>query len=204
MTKKITDESEAKMVARIFQVHRETVYKLLGISYQAVCRFEVGAPIITNRNSKPGDIDVLIGESGDPQKAIAIECKRIKITAASHKRDIVNKLSGIEAGRVQAEALCNMGFCKTYLALMLQADVVGRSGDASLFKFPLPGTLSDVRNAVRNCHLCPHVGVLYIENTQPAEESFENLGGLSVETIREAVPHAQNDELTGLIAMALK
>lgn len=204
MIERITEETEARMVARIFRVHWATVCERLEVSGQAACKFGVVEPIIKNQNSKPGDIDVLLGDRSAPEKAIAIECKRIKITAVSPGSDTVNKLSGIETGRAQAEALCKMGFYKTYLALLLQADVLERYDGGSLFKFPLPETLAEVQKCLRSCQLCSHGGILCIENTQPAEESYENLGGLSVEIIRKPIPHDQSTELTALVAAALK
>lgn len=162
-------------------------------------RFGVQHPIITTPNKKPGDIDVLVWDPPNPHQAVAIECKRVKVTAIDTDQDTVNKIQGIGGGVAQANAMKELGFFSNYLAIFILVDgrlrteynVVHRGASDQTFhqiyEFPYRGQLS------------PDVGILFVEIIQPTGKVVDTMGYIGVALDRASVHGPQPTSLTNKI-----
>lgn len=110
----------------------------LEMSEDSRWRAGVRSPFLENTNEKPGDIDVLLVDPAQPQSAVAMETKRIKIQPGRYGPQTISKLSDFGKGMIQANALWKRGFSRTYLAMLAVVD--GRQATESGFLFRGPDT----------------------------------------------------------------
>jgi len=76
----------------------------------------VQAPF-TGTGKKPGDLDLLIAHPTLPHEAIAIECKRVKITVESAGNDHLNKIEEVATGVKQQMHCASLASTKPTFAL---------------------------------------------------------------------------------------
>ncbi len=70
----------------------------------------------------PGDIDVLAVDPSQPDQAVAIEVKRVKMPPDSYWTSLPNKIEEIGKGCKQAGLLRAIGFQRSYLLVAVVAD----------------------------------------------------------------------------------
>ncbi len=197
----VTYEVEKAIVRWFFSKEflRQTFLEELRLHIHCRIFFEVDKPIITDRNKKPGDIDVLICEATAPDRAVAIECKRVKCIIQQNGNETVNKIGDIRDAVYQANALQSMGFYKTYLAVFIEVDgrnrrdlnFLGRGLSDEKFKelydFPLRDKLHK------------NVGIIFIEIVQPIDRLVNRAAHAAIGILRDALPQEQSSSLVNRI-----
>ena len=108
---RVTEPAESAIVRTLVEVPQlcRVLLEELHRPIDSRIATNVQAPF-TGTGKKPGDIDLLIAHPALPHEAIAIECKRIKITVESVGNDHVNKIEEVVTGVKQANALREFGF----------------------------------------------------------------------------------------------
>ena len=160
-------------------------------------------PFISDRSRKPGDIDVIVADR--PDEALAIECKRVKISAIDQSHNHLNKLEQLADGVQQANALHGLGFFQTYFAILtavdariqthrnipsrgLDPETTHNYGEANTFtrlvEFPDRKRLSD------------EIGILFLELVQTTGANLTDQCILALCIDHQAQPRLQTSRIT--------
>lgn len=202
------DESAAKQKEKailrwIFNhpVLRMMFLEELSVKIASRHKLEVGSPIVENPNKKPGDIDVLIWEQECPHEAIALECKRVKVVVDDTGRDQVNKVNAIGNGVGQANAVLDLGFHQTYLAVLIVVDGRLRQESNVLFRGSTDETFTRVYEFPQRDRLHKDIGIMFLELTQPTGKDINRMATLAVAIDKDPTPRRQPVSLTNKISL---
>jgi hypothetical protein len=171
----------------------------LGLSDDARWRTGIRTPFLQNPNQKPGDIDLLLVDPAQPQAAVVMETKRVKVRPGSQGPQTITKLAGFGKGMLQANALLDCGFARTYLTMFAVVD--GRHATESNFLFRGLGSDS-VRIVLETPDwqsLRPGIGVLYVEVVQPVGRPVDEAGMICLAQLHPAQPREQSVDMTSRI-----
>lgn len=206
----ITEKPEPQLVSELFgdQDVRNLIFHELALPKDSIYDTHVVQPLIDNPQAKPGDIDVLICERDKPNQAIAVECKRVKVVAASTFDDDLNKIQDIKDGAIQTRELRRMQFNRTFLAVLIQVDGRKRKDFNTVFRGLNPrATFDGSQTTLKRIYEFPQsgifhddVGFIFIEVIQPTGKPFERMGGVCLRIERQARAVAQPDSLTNRIS----
>jgi len=153
----------------------------------------------TTSNQKPGDIDLLFVHPDYPDMSIAFETKRVKVIQTAEGADIVNRLSGISKGIVQANAYRALGFHQTYLLVIILDD--GRHIEAPniIFHYNKTHKLNLVYDIPMSEELHREVGVIYVRINQMTGKDFNHSSSIGYCIDKAAVPITQTAEMTNKV-----
>lgn len=179
---------------------KKMLFEELLVKQTARHKLEVGYPIIENPNKKPGDIDVLIWEEKFPHEAIALECKRVKVIVDDAGRDQVNKVDAIGNGVAQANAILNLGFYGTYLAVLTVVDGRWRKAYNTLFRGSTDETFKRVYEFPQRNRLHKDIGLCFLELIQPSGKSIDRMAAVAVAVDRPHAPREQPVSLNNKIS----
>lgn len=173
---------------------RTALLEELSLTSTALTYAGVRSPF-TSPNKKPGDIDLLACELEKPHKAVAVECKRVKVRVSGGPERI-NRLDTLGGADLQARELFSLGFCRTYLGVIVVVD--GRGDEENNFLFRGVSDLSYRRiiEFAGRVTLPEDVGILYAEIVQPVQRSIADAAVFSVAVVKEARPRFQAEGLT--------
>jgi hypothetical protein len=155
--------------------------------------FNLTEPFV-RKNEKPGDIDLVLVDPDMPEKAIAFECKRIKINTLVDQKTKINGLQNIAQGIPQINKYLNLGFHQTYLMILALDDsknvktenVMLRSSEVSL-NFSWPKSLKH------------EIGLIYVRITQQTKRHHKFMCGFGFNINKLAEMREQKNEITNKI-----
>jgi hypothetical protein len=211
--KSATERDEKRIVTWLFhqqQWAKQLILQELGVTLDSFISTEVTNPF-TQPNKKPGDIDVLIFEPHYPNQAIAIECKKVSVVAENTKKDIVHKVEKIGKGVSQANALRELGFFQTYIAIITVVDGrqrsdyntlhrgIGESSHDTHLGAQTHKTLKRIYEFPRREDLHKDIGIIFIEIVQPTGKSLDEKFGVCVCIDERAKPQDQSSSQTNKI-----
>ncbi|MFL5766094.1 MAG: hypothetical protein ACJ77K_19270 [Bacteroidia bacterium] len=156
---------------------------------------EVQKPII-EFGQKPGDVDILMWPKGQPNLAVAIECKRAKVSIAPDGKEKANRLSEITKGIRQAKQLRELGFHKSYLLIFILTDGQHKKKVNSFFRYSDAETIKEIYNIPWHEELHEDVGVIYVQITQPSGLSYDSMYGFGICMDKEAKELEQSLSIT--------
>jgi hypothetical protein len=155
-------------------------------------------PFLPNSGGKPGDIDLLLSTPALPQRAVALECKRVRVRAGSGDQR-VNRLEDLADAPEQVNGLCSLGFSQTYLGVI----AVVRDPSDREYNYVSRGlreaTFSRVVHLAEGLGLQDSVGILYVEIAQPLPDSIRTSGVVCAGILRAAARRDQTQDLTALV-----
>jgi hypothetical protein len=202
---KVTEVSEADILKDLLTSDaRNLILEELGVSNECPMFFEVKKPVV-QFDEKPGDIDLLICLEGRADKAIGIQCKRVKVEALDQNEDKCNKISSIAEGVRQANLQRrNFGFHQNYLAILIET--YGRLRDKSntVFRGPTSETFNEIYNISQDESLDEEVGILFLKITQPTGKSWRRMQQVSVCVDKPASCLDQTTRLTNRLNELLR
>jgi hypothetical protein len=158
----------------------------LEITTQDFVAFEVKKPLIEDSQSKPGDIDLFLCEKTAPNRSIAVQAKRVKVTYEESDKYKINKLDGIRELVEQANGTRELGFHRAYCVVLIVIDsraqrqlaphcrFMGRDSFQRVFAFPQRESLHD------------DVGVVFVEIAQTTGRSIDDTAIVAVSVDRRA------------------
>lgn len=153
---------------------------------------------------KPGDIDILLIDNERPEKAIAFECKRLKVTSVDSPLPKINNVQGIRQGVKQANGLQSLGFYKSYLMIILL-------DDSRHFKYPNTMMRNSKWEDVELVYDIPwneplnqDVGIVFVKVTQPTGKHYNEMFGIGYCIDKEAIEQEQTIPMTNKIRELLK
>jgi hypothetical protein len=201
---KVTGVSEPDILRDLLSSDaRNLILEELGVSSDCPMFFEVKNPVV-QFGEKPGDIDLLICSEGRADKAIGIQCKRVKVEALDQNEDKCNKISSIAGGVRQANLQRrNFGFHQNYVAIIIET--YGRLRDKSntVFRGPTSETFNEIYNITQDESLDEEVGILFLKITQPTGKSWRRMQQVSVCVDKPASCLDQTARLTNRVSELL-
>lgn len=182
-------------------VLRMMFFEELSVKTAPRYKLEVGHPIVENPNKKPGDIDVLIWEQECPHEAMALECKRVKVIVDDSGRDKANKVNAIGDGVAQANAVLNLGFHRTYLAVLTVVDGRLRKECNTLFRGSTNETFKRVYEFPQRDKLHKDIGIMFLELIQPTGKDIDRMAAVAIAVDRPPKPREQPVSLNNKISL---
>ena len=148
-----------------------------------------------------GDIDAILFDPGQPERAVAIECKRVKASITSGVCSI-NGVDNIKKGIRQANALHRLGFNRSWLAVIIIVDGRGRTENNFLARGLQKKDFEDVFTRTygyalhKKYPLAGEAGIMLIEIVQPKDKIIDDASFVSVCICRDAVSVQQPHDLS--------
>ena len=176
----------------------------LGFGSDTGLAFRVDNSSLTGIGSAPGDIDVPAIDRAHPDRAIAIEVKRVKLPPDAYLTAQPNKLQELDKGCRQARLLRTMGFHRSYLLVAVVADGREQTDVGFPFRGPPPVLVKIVRDKLRSLPFHPDVGVVVVEVTQPVDKDIQDSGAIGIWTHQHAQGIEQASTLTDRLRAFLK
>lgn len=197
-TQSATEWPEEQLVTWLFSRPRvrAMICEELGLPEQACYRTEVRAPFVQDSNRKPGDIDLLLVGPEQPQAAVAVETKRVKVRPGRDGVQVINKLPDFIKGMRQASGLLNLGFSRAYMAMLAVVDARDETDSGFMFRGMQPAGMRYVVETPDWDLLRSEVGMLYVEVVQPVNRSIDEAAIIRLAILRAAQPQEQSVETT--------
>jgi hypothetical protein len=197
----VTKEGEGEILRWLIESNaKDLLLGELNVGSSAFIAQSVKQPIVENPQGKPGDIDLLICDDYQAERAIAIQCKRVKVRALNQTDDDLNKLSDITGGVTQANfQRSNLGFHRNYLMIIMEADGRRRDENNVLFRGPSQETFKAVYEFPRRESLHDDIGVIFVDISQPTGKSFHKMSVVGVCLDKEASRLDQPPRLTNRV-----
>lgn len=150
---------------------------------------------IAHPNECPGDVDIIAIPKNAPQKSVAFEVKKVKVTVHEDGTETVNRDNQIEEKGVhQANGLLEKGFYKVFLIVLMVTDGQHKTDKSIPFRYG--EQIHKLYTSNRYTGLNPNVGILIVELTEPTEASYEFSLSYGVHLHKDAVASDQPIELT--------
>jgi hypothetical protein len=197
MEPSITSVTEALLVDRILddRLWRQVIGLPPHTHIESFAATRRELPANSNGRSA-GDVDILIMPPGEPQHAIAIEVKRLKVGAGAFHTGEPNGLANLYEGIRQANHLASLGFHRVYLYILVLVDSRENNGGAYSFAGLTPALIDRLRSSYRLSKLESRIGVVESEFTQPVDREPFMTGGASWNWMRHDSAVDQPDSLT--------
>jgi hypothetical protein len=139
-----------------------------------------------------------------PDRAVALECKRVRVRAGAEGAQKVNRLEDVRDAPEQVNGLCRIGFSRTYLMVVA---IVHDLSDPE-YNFVSRGlredTFTRVIRATEELPLDPQAGILYVEVAQPLPITRERSGVVCAGVLKPARVVEQAQELTARVERFLE
>jgi uncharacterized protein with HEPN domain len=192
-----TGPEEEKLVKGLFSDPkvRGVVFPELGAAVGSFYKTHVKNPVLDASEMKEiGDIDVLICHDSLADKAIAAECKRVKIIWNQGNADS-NKISEIRKGISQARSLHKIGFHQVYLAILIVVDARGQEAEEPLFRGMSRETFNLIYKKTfefaLGMKLHDDIGITFIEIVQPSSKTIDKNSVVRICVPKEAITLSQ-------------
>jgi hypothetical protein len=179
----------------------------LGLSPGARAWFRLGPPFV-DPEGIPGDLDALLCDPATPERAVAFECKRVKVKPETFATGQPNKLQELAHGAAQANGLLRQGYHRVYLLVGVAVDGSERGGSWLDRGLTTP-LLQTIYGALPPVDLDARVGVLVSEMVQTVADPVHQAlaaqldvpvirlaGSGGLQQVRAATPHAQSEAMT--------
>lgn len=183
---------------------RSLFFQVAAIPDDVVAFTQVVEPLLDHRHGSPGDVDLLLVRPEDPSRAVAIECKRVKVVAQSTEHDNVNRVKGLRRGAHQANGLREKGFHRVWLAVLIVVDGRGRTAHNLACRGPTWDTVARVCDFDGRDRLHEDIGVVVLELGQPNGKAIDRAGQVSVSVLNPARERTQTAEMTNRVGRLLR
>src|ERR1700685_1899882 len=156
-------------------------------------------------NGAEGDIDILLCPLLRPDLAVAIQVKRIKVSANALSTGQPNKLSGLKKRVEQSNLLADLGFHQVYFYVFVVVD----SRELNAGKFAFAGSTNEIKSLLdREIRMAATVlrstaGLYSCEFTQTMDDVPLSTGTFGGHLVRLAQQRAQSDELTAWVSKTI-
>ncbi|HEX8456368.1 MAG TPA: hypothetical protein VF656_03520 [Pyrinomonadaceae bacterium] len=197
----VTKEDEEAIVKWLLgSAANDLLFRVLGVSQDSFVACSVKQPVVEDPQKKPGDIDILICPEHRADRAIALQCKAVKVVAFNQEEDDVSKLPDIRGAVLQAnKQRKNFGFHRNYLAIIVKADGRKRTHSNTIFRVPNQDTMKLLYEFPQRESLHSDVGILFIDISQPTGKSYDRMAVVGICHDEQAAVLDQSPNLTNRI-----
>jgi hypothetical protein len=175
---------------------REMFFSLLNIPFYTKCGFEIKEPLISNHNSLPGDVDVLLFNDNQINESIAIEVKKVKYFFNQKGNEKVNKIYDIRDGIGQTKGLLEIGFHQVYLVIIIVSDGRNIKWNNYIFRGISGEQFQQVYDFPDRENLNENIGLIFIEIVQPTGLSIDKTGVIGICIDKSSQKQEQSKILT--------
>lgn len=200
--KSIREFTESEIIDFIYKENfYHQLYKEIGLSdsQKITILREQKAPFILNQNSKPGDLDLILHDPEEPEKAIALEVKCVKFKTHNDQVVTTNKEKSISEGITQINEYLKLGFHKTYLLVVLLDESWQQDKPNSISKESGLENAPKLINPRILKNLDKNIGLLYMGVRQITPQSVYSNTRLDIRTIQDAVEIDQDERITEIL-----
>lgn len=176
---------------------------VLGLADPLCIGFEIPPQDIVPKAPGPGDIDVLLCPSASPDRAVAIELKRVKIRGDTFHTQLPGKLRELKHGVQQANLLHALGLHRTILMIAIVTDGRERVGLNFASRGPTSPLIDPIDHFSGSDRLVPEIGLVFVEITQPVDKEISEAGAIVARVARDGERRDQSPALTGRISQVL-
>jgi hypothetical protein len=190
---------------------RALIFRKLGRQPTALYATEVTEPFYRHDE---GDVDIVLCDRLDPEAAVALECKRIKVEGLGTNNDHMNKLPDVALAVQQANKLHEKcGFLETYLALLIAVDSAAQLDSNIPCRGLRPDSTHDfgehkTQKAILDFpgrqDLNPEIGIIFIEVVQPSGKPIDEMANVRVLLFHPARPRFQSARTTNEMAALIE
>jgi hypothetical protein len=178
------------------QLSRDLLLEVLDLGRNARWAARVTEPFVKDSQSRPGDVDVLIASVHEPHRAVALECKRVRVRAGDETGQRVNRLDGLGRAPSQVNGLLSLGFARTYLTVIVVAHDLSDTSYNYVSRGTREATFNRIVHFAEALELDEAAGILYVEVSQPLLASALTSGVVSAAILRPAPIQEQPGDLT--------
>jgi len=143
-----------------------------------------------------GDIDILLFNQSEPERAVAIEVKRIKVGPKAFLTNKPNKLSEIQKAKEQANYLAQVGFAQVYLYLIIVIDSRANNAGEVTYRGMTTQLRATVDDAISEHGLVTRAGFVVLDFIQPMDHPPLTTGSAGGNLKRLATEVSQDPEIT--------
>jgi hypothetical protein len=194
----MTEDQAVKWLLNSFSFRHTFIESFFEKSKNVYSFFGIKEPFVIV-GKKPGDIDILLFDKERPDKAIAIECKRLKVTSVDSPLPKVNNSKGIKHGVKQANGLQSLGFYKSFLMIILLDDSRHFDYPNTMLRNSKWHEVEEVYDMPWNEPLNQDVGIIFIKVTQPTGKHFNEMAGIGICIDKKANEQEQTTSMTNKI-----
>ena len=190
----VADLKEGELIRRLLAERhwRERILNIKGIPDGATPLLEVELDDLGKR----GDIDILLVHPSQPEKATAIQAKRLKVGPRAFISGKPNRFKDIKKLYEQTNLVLDLGFWQTFSFLFIVVD----SRIRNLGKMQYDGVTTGLRETIdRNLDgngLRPEAGLVIVEITQPMNDRPLGAGTSSIQCRRLPCERSQPRNVT--------
>lgn len=188
--KSILNLKESEVAKFIVEHFGYELFKVLGTNTTAKIIYEAKGII------ESGDLDLLIIDSASPQRAIVLECKRIKVEIIEDQTEKVNKVEDLKELVGQVNDRLKRGFHKVYLIAIIVSDGRNKIANNILFNHASSETLESIYTHPYLDKLDTKAGMLFLEPSQLTSKDFNLQAGCGIYEMRKPTPQRQPKDLT--------
>lgn len=207
-SERVTEINEGTIVRWLMlePMARALFLEELGFPLEAEHHTEVVRPFYTHGE---GDIDLIIYPPFSPHRAIAFECKRVKVEYINSSQDKINKLNGVASGVRQANKLYKgrWGFFQTYLVIITEIDSsaeketnIPNRGARTHTKPDNGDTQKTTFRQIVEFPGCDdlniNIGILFVDVVQPSRQSFDTRATVRICRYRHSEKRDQSSTVT--------
>lgn len=150
--------------------------------------FEVEGRMV--EGARIGDVDVVMG--GEPERALAVECKRLLVKARYHAGAEPGKIREMKKGCRQATELWRMGFHRAALVLIVQTEGwEGEDRGAYVYRGARPHHFDAALNHPSVRMLPVEVGLVLVEVIHATRRPIGEAGAVGVHVVRSGASQPQ-------------
>jgi hypothetical protein len=197
----LVEIDEAELVERVLSnpLRRDFLLNIKGIEAHSIALTCV--PMTGLPGSPEGDVDILLVPPGRPDRATAIEVKRIKVGASALRSRRPNRLREFTTKAVrQANRLARIGFSQTYLWPLVVVDSREQNAGRNTYDGMPASMHSAVMDALTVNGLDPRVGLIHYNFVQPMDYSPLTVGAGGTHLVKLAEEVAQSADVTTWVA----
>jgi hypothetical protein len=165
---------------------------------------EVGWPLISDPNEKPGDIDVLIIPKDNESETIAIEVKYFKSETRLNKESFVNKADKIFKASKQVNSYLKFGFHKVFFVVVLIDDARNEDTPNTILRRTKNDKIDQVFWHNDYSDVSDEIGIVFIGLTQTMNKSYNLSISAKIKTKRVCKSRGQSLGTTDKIKKLLQ
>jgi hypothetical protein len=201
----VTDIPESELARWLFShpVASRDIFRTLGLGDCSCIDFGRSPKDFDSDARGPGDIDVLLCPKPSPDRAVAIELKRVKIVPETFYTEQPGKLGDLKHGVQQANLLYSLGFYRTILMVAIVTDGRDRAGSNFASRGPTSTLANLIDQFPHNDRLGSGIGLTFVEITQPIDKEISWAGAVVVRSACDTEPRLQAAALTARVSTVL-
>ena len=159
--------------------------------------------LVTTSPQPEGDVDLLLARPSLPERATAIQLKRVKIAHQSYREGRANKLKKIPRLAQQTNLLVDLGFHRVCAVILVVVDSRALGGPNPFFNTTPPAVVRQLRDEYAAAGFHELVSVAQVEICQPFDRDYRHTGSTGGKLLQPGGRQLQPPDLSDAVARVL-